>query len=97
MWRNVTDMKETFTMLEKHVNNMGLEINENKTKYLNAGKNQKELNGTNLKTNINIMNNFVYLWSMVNINNNLREEINKRILLGSQNCYGQLKVNSTKH
>lgn len=57
-------------MPEKQTNKMGLEINGNKAKYLKTSKNQRrvELNITTNEHNFKIMNNFVYLESMVNTN-----------------------------
>jgi hypothetical protein len=70
---------------------VGLRINEEKTKYLKCSKkdtNKEDLNCQNLT--INQVHHYKYLGSIIN-DNSIEEEIKERIVLGTKAYYANLK------
>jgi hypothetical protein len=80
--RPQTTLKEALLSLEIAAGEMGLKINEDKTKYFTAivNKNQpKQFQIGNF--NFEAEQNFTYLVSLMNVNNYISAEIKKIILL----------------
>ena len=87
--RTRTALKEAFLSLERAAGEMGLQINEEKTKYLTTkeGKNQQRY--FQIKNfNFEAVQGFTYLGSLININNDNSAEIKKRILMANRGFYG---------
>jgi hypothetical protein len=74
-WGHCTTMIDTFTKLKGEASNVGLTINKNKTKYLyctrQASRNVPIFEGANIEQ----VNHFKYLASIVNNNNSIEDEI----------------------
>lgn len=80
---------------------MGLNINEEKTKYMITNENNKQ---RKTEPYIKIqdyifekVNNFTYLGALVNRHNNIQEEINKRILNSNKCYFAMLKFFKSKY
>lgn len=77
---------------------MGLQINESKTKHMigtaNARANRIGQNLTNGEYNIEVVKEFTYLGSLVNSQNNVKEEIRRRLVLANK-CYYALRQQFT--
>lgn len=88
--RSENDLKKTFLALQNSAVKMGLNINEEKTKYMITNENSRQRKTEqHIKIYNHIfekVNNFTYLGVIVNRHNNIQEEINKRIL-NSNKCY----------
>jgi hypothetical protein len=89
--RSQAALKEAFISLERAAGEMGLKINEEKTKYLttrvNKNKNQpKHCQIENF--NFESVQSFTYLGSLINVNNDNSAEIKKRILRANKGFYG---------
>ena len=76
---------------------VGLTINEHKTKYLRCTKKQHKMDGIDItQTHLEQVKSFKYLGSIVKGNNSIEEEIKRRISLGNKAFYANqdyLKVN----
>ena len=71
---------------------VGLIINEEKTKYLKSTKKEtrnESLNINNLQ--IEQIPQYKYLGSIINVSNSIEEEIKERIVLGTKTYYANLK------
>jgi len=98
-------MIEAFTSLEKAVKDINLFINEEKTKYMPVTK----MSHTNYPHHLEVVSykfqvihSFSYLGSDVNCNNDISEEIQKRILAANRCFHGLRKhlrfhLTSKKH
>ena len=81
-------LKEAFLSLERAVGEMGLRINEKKTKYLAKRESKNHQSYFQIK-NFNFeAYSFTYLGSLINVNNDNSAEINKRILMANKGFYG---------
>ena len=83
--RTRTALKEAFLSLERAAGEMGLQINEEKTKYLTTrgSKNrQRYFQVKNFK--FETVQGFTYLGSLINVNNDTSAEIKKRILMANR-------------
>lgn len=93
--RRVQDVKEAFEQLEKQTSKFGLVVNEQKTKFMEASRkkdfiqDQKMAFGT---FNFEIVNEFVYLGSLLTCNNDLVDEINRRIKSANRAYYALLPL-----
>lgn len=92
--RSERDLIKTFRNLRDAAGNMGLKINGNKTKYMvvnnkNNNKTSKyiEIDDAKFET----VQSFVYLGSLVNSNNDISEEISRRIQSANRCYYGLQK------
>jgi sorting nexin-29 len=86
-------VKETFLELEKAAQEIGLTVNESKTKYMEITfkpNNMQYVIVNNYK--FEKVNEFKYLGTLIKANNNLTQEINHRLLLANK-CYYELKNN----
>jgi len=73
---------------------VGLIINEKKTKYLKSTKKEKETRNDSLNINnlqIELVQQYKYLGSILNVSNSIEEEIKERISLGTKAYYANLK------
>lgn len=88
--RSLRNVTETFVALEKAAVNMGLHINEDKTKYmcLNKEKDMVRQNLTVGEYNFESVKDFTYLGSLLCQDGSLTPEINRRITLASKAYYG---------
>jgi len=71
---------------------VGLTINEKKTKYLKCTK--KDIRTENLKINnsyIEPVQQYKYLWSIINDSNSIEKEVKERIALGTKAYYTNQK------
>jgi sorting nexin-29 len=82
-------LKEAFLSLERAAKEMGLRINEEKTKYLTTGVNKNQPKYFKIeKFKFEMVQNFTYLGSLIDANNDIAGEIKKRILLANKGFYG---------
>ncbi|CAG9839544.1 unnamed protein product [Diabrotica balteata] len=91
---------EILTELVAAAERMGLHINQNKTKFMATNTNTRAGNvDTNLIINdqtFEAVNEFVYLGTSVNPNNNTSEEIKRRIIIANRCYYGLSKYLANK-
>ena len=86
---------ETFLKLKEYSAQFGLVINEQKTKYLRVSRRSniiQPLDGVNIEQ----VNSFKYLGSIVNSTNSIEEEIKNRIALGNKAFYANLSLLKSK-
>lgn len=95
--RSAEGVKDSFGALEKAAKNMGLEINEDKTKYMKISPSQTNRAGLSIgQYNFKATENFIYLGSLVNENGKLTEEIKRRIMLANRCFFGLRKQFSSR-
>lgn len=91
--RTKREMTQAFLNLEKCAKKFGLQINANKTKYMQTGiKNNLPptvlaIGGHQFET----IETFIYLGSLVTTNNDTKAEINRRIHLANKTYFGLCK------
>jgi Reverse transcriptase (RNA-dependent DNA polymerase) len=93
--RNLRSVTDAYSRLEKEANKMGLQVNEDKTKFLMvaASERTKAIVGSHLVINdkrFEVVNEFVYLGSLVNSDFSTTDEVRRRILAGLR-AYFSLK------
>ena len=83
---NVDTVKENYTRLEEKGKEFGLKVCEKKTKYMTTAlsdgrplSHMLAMNGKRFET----VDSFIYLGSQVNSDNNIGEEVRRRVTLGS--------------
>jgi len=82
-------LKEAFLSLERAAGEMGLRINEEKTKYQTTRESKNQQRYFQIKNfNFEAVQSFTYLGSLINVNNNNSAEIKKRILMANKGFYG---------
>ena len=87
--RTRTALKEAFLSLERAAGEMGLGINEKKTKYLATRESKNQQRYFQIKNfNFEAVQSFTYLGSLINVNNDNSAEIKKRILMANKGFYG---------
>jgi sorting nexin-29 len=68
---------------------MGLRINEKKTKYLATRESKNQQRYFQIRNfNFEAVQSFMYLGSLINVNNDNSAEIKKRILMANKGFYG---------
>ena len=80
-----------FSALEKESRRMGLVVNEDKTKYMLSTTKEAARTGSNITVDsytFEVVQEFVYLGTSININNNVSLEIQRRITLANKCYYG---------
>jgi hypothetical protein len=90
--RTIQSLKDTFQQLKNVSMEVGLIINENKTKYLRCTK--KDIRTENLNINnlhIEQVQQYKYLGFIINDSNSIKEEIKERIALGIKAYYANQK------
>ena len=76
---------DTFQKLKEISAQVGLNINEQKTKYLRCTKKQHKMEGIDItETHLEQFKSFKYLGSSVNGNNSIEQEMRGRISLGNK-------------
>ncbi|GFW16984.1 reverse transcriptase domain-containing protein [Trichonephila clavipes] len=83
--RTPTAVRQSFLSLEKEALRMGLEINENKTKYMPCTK--SGFNNSHFKIeeySFDVVDSFTYLVSEINNRNDCTTEIKKRITMANR-------------
>jgi exonuclease III/ribosomal protein S28E/S33 len=93
--RNLRSISDTYSRLEKEANKMGLRVNEDKTKFLMvaASERTRSMVGSHLVINekrFEVVNEFVYLGSLVTSDFSTTVEVRRRILSGLR-AYFSLK------
>ena len=88
--RNLREVTAVFSKIEKESQKMGLAVNEDKTKLMVSSSRtscrlDKRVNVDN-RYNFEVVDNFIYLGSAVNKNNDVSLEIKRRIVLAN-GCY----------
>ena len=94
--RSPKAVKETFSKLEKAAKNMGLKINEKKTKYMEMTNKQSNMNNLIVDT-FEKVKEFKYLGTMTTVGNKIDVEINKRLMLANRGYYGLKKQLSSRY
>lgn len=89
--RNIRSITDAYTRLEREANKIGLRVNEEKTKFLMvaASERSRTLVGSHLiigDKRFEVVNDFVYLGSIISNNFNTTLEIKRRIL-AAQRAY----------
>jgi hypothetical protein len=82
--RTMHAVEDTFQKLKEISQQVGLTINEHKTKYLSCTKKQHKMDGIDItQIHLEQVKSFKYLGSIMNGNNLIEEEIKERISLGN--------------
>ena len=98
MGRNIMTVKDAFESLNREASVLGLKVNADKTKYMVA-TNASGIRGQTVNIgeyNFEIVNSFVYLGSLLNVENDIEEEIRRRIAIGNRCYYGLKKQFQSK-
>lgn len=91
--RGTLAVKESFVEMQTAGKEIGLLVNENKTKYLTLDRQHGSRIGQNVtmnEFNFEVVQSFKYLGSIVNITNDIEEEIQTRLAQGNR-CFYALK------
>ena len=96
--RNTDVVKEKFIALEVGGSNFGLKVNDEKTKYMVAPSSDRQYGPTVTinQHNFEVVDKFVYLGSQVNSNNDIVDEIRRRVTLGNKCYFGLLTLLRSK-
>jgi len=97
--RNVDTVKENYTILERSAFEFGLKVNEGKTKYMKSSSSVNELQIQMLEVGgkrFEAVEKFVYLGSLVNSDNDIGEEVRRRVTLGNGSFYSLQKLFRSK-
>ena len=87
--RSRAALKEAFASLERPAGEMGLRINEEKTKYLTKRESKNQQRYFQIKNfNFEAIQSFTYLGSLTNVNNDNSAKIKNRILMTNKCCFG---------
>ncbi|XP_054091506.1 uncharacterized protein LOC105219282 isoform X2 [Zeugodacus cucurbitae] len=86
---NTRAVSSAFSRLDKEAKRMGLVVNEDKTKYLLSSNKQSAHSrlGSHVTVdshNFEVVDNFIYLGTSINSNNNVSLEIQRRITLANR-------------
>ena len=88
---------DTFQKLKEISVQVGLNINEQKTKYLRCMKKQHKMEGIDItQTHLEQVKSFKYLGPIINGNNSIEEEIKGNISLGNKAYYANLDLFKSK-
>ena len=97
--RNLKYLKEMFIHIEQEGKKTGLEINQNKTKYMHITTTEERRNNNDLVigtyTFENVVN-FEYLGTLITQNNKISEDIKRRIIIGNRAYFANLKLIKSK-
>ena len=91
--RGTFAVKESFVEMDMEASNVGLLVNENKTKYMTLDRKSGSRVGQNITMdnyNFEVVQSFKYLGSILNVTNDIEEEIKVRITQGNR-CFFALK------
>lgn len=91
--RTRSSVREAFILLESAANDIGLTINESKTKYMEFMSNNSSKDPFHVKNySFERVDQFKYLGTMISIGNNyIKTEVNHRITMGNRCFYGLKK------
>jgi len=97
--RNVEIVNENFTKIKEKGAEFGLKVSEKKAKYMTTSlsdgrppNHTLEVNGKHFET----VDSFIYLGSQVNSDNNIGEEVRRRVTLGNRSYYSLQKLFRSK-
>jgi hypothetical protein len=83
---------DTFQQLKNNSMEIGLIINEKKTKYLKSTKKETRYESLNINNlQIEQVQQYKYVGSVINVSNSVEEDIKERIVLGTKAYYANLK------
>ncbi|GAB0098773.1 hypothetical protein DMENIID0001_145710 [Sergentomyia squamirostris] len=97
MGRNPRVVQEAFIQIEQAARNLGLQINESKTKYMVASSATTPATSTESISqarfsmgnyNFEVVDSFVYLGSTITANNNISTEVRARLLKANRAYFG---------
>lgn len=100
--RSKEDVTRSFLAIEKAAKDVGLQVNEDKTKHLLSSRSEASHNrlGQNIKIGhyqFEAVRNFIYLGSEVTHDNDVSSEIKRRIMLANKCLFGLSKMMRSKH
>lgn len=95
--RSEYELKSAFKSLATSARNMGLVINEGKTKYMPVHGRQKPPSIQIDNYTFETVNEFVYLGTMVTNDNNVSSEIKRRIVAANRYYFGLQKHMKSRH
>lgn len=96
--RSKNELKSVFLVLENQAKKMGLEVNVQKTKYMIVTK-RTNIQLQDLEINeysFEHVREFIYLGSQVNSNNDVTQEIQRRIKAGMRSYYANKSIMTSK-
>lgn len=97
--RRIQDLEEMYIELEKQTKMLGLKINIQKSKYMNVTKKAPHQQTNKIQIGVHSfdkVNEFVYLGSLLTSNNELKDEINRRISIANRAYYALLPIIKSK-
>lgn len=90
--RSTIAMKEAFILLERAAEKFGLAINEEKTKYMCISKRRNDRQNITIDTyNIEGVNEFIYLGTLISKDNDTTAEVKRRLALANRSYFGLRK------
>lgn len=98
MGRNMEVVKEKFVALDSKGTDFGLKVSDTKTEYMVFSPSSQQygqhvtINGHTFK----VVNSFVYLGSLLNSDNNIADEIKRRVTLGNRSYFSLLRILRSK-
>lgn len=98
MGRNMEVVKEKFVALDRKGSDFGLRVNDTKTEYMVTSTSDRQY-GQNVTINghtFKVVDNFVYLGSQLNSDNNIVDEIKRRVTLGNRSYFSLLRILRSK-
>jgi hypothetical protein len=98
MGRNMEVVKEKFLALDRKGSDLGLKVNDAKTEYMIVTPSNRQYGPSiTIETHtFKMVNQFVYLGSQLNTDNNITDEIKRRITLGNRSYFSLLKLFRSK-
>ena len=95
--RNVEELKTSFLNISREAEKMGLIVNTEKTKYMKSTRNTKQFDNIRIGTDeFESVQDFTYLGTSVNTENDISLEIKRRIMLANRTLYGLGRVLKSK-
>ena len=98
MGRNMDVVKEKFMALDGKGSDFGLKVNDKKTEYMVISPSNRQYGETvtiNTHT-FKVVDEFVYLGSQLNSDNDIMDEIKRRITLGNRSYFSLLNILKSK-
>ena len=98
MGRSMDVVKEKFVALDRKGSDLGLKVNDAKTEYMIVSPSNRQLdqNITIGTPTFKMVKQFTYLGSQLNTDNNIMDEIKRRITLGNRSYFSLLKIFRSK-
>lgn len=95
--REVEEMKRSFSSISSEAEKMGLIVNVEKTKYMKSSRDHKQFDNIRIGTlSFESVQDFTYLGSSVNSDNNTTQEIKRRIMIANRTLFGLGRVLRSK-